>query len=107
MGRNRLLPNGIRDGLGVRQNELCGCGIVDENVESAKSLDGLVNELLAAFKSQDVTLDEGCACRCLFMTIARDDYYRSASVKKTLSDGGTDTSGTSSDASAATREPFG
>ncbi len=43
-------------------------------------------------------------CRCLFMTITGDDYDRSASVEKTLSDGGTDTSGTSSDESAATRE---
>jgi hypothetical protein len=43
----------------------------------------------------------------LFVTIARDDYDRSASVKKTLSDGGTDTSGTSSDESAAPRELFG
>jgi hypothetical protein len=41
------------------------------------------------------------------MTITRDDYDRSASVKKTLSDGGTDTSGTSSDESAATRELLG
>jgi hypothetical protein len=41
------------------------------------------------------------------VTVARDDCDLSAAVKEALCDGGTDTSGASSDKSAATRELFG